>query len=261
MRRRLLLIVICCCALVPALESLAAEAADLEAQSIAMVNQERAAAGLPALASDGPALDVARRHSVRMSEEGRLFHNSNLPNEIDAWLKLGENVGRGPSVRDIHDAFMASPDHRHNILDPDFESIAVGIQFANDQIWLTQVFILREKAAAAPAPSAASVEPATPRPRARVAGVKVTRPAPAPPAQPPAPETVVEGVSFVEHQSQTAMLAGIEEVSEGEVLAIGPVDLSASARDELPAVAAAALVALMMAAHLFRLKLRQPQTD
>ena len=34
------------------------------------------------------------------------------------WAKLGENVGTGPDVGSVMDAFIASPGHYANIVDP-----------------------------------------------------------------------------------------------------------------------------------------------
>ena len=248
MRRLLLVLAALFLLLLPAVDGLASDVADLEAESISLVNSERTSAGLSPLAADGAALSVARNWSAKMAQAGGLSHNPNLPNEIDGWIKLGENVGRGPTVKDIHNAFMASPDHTHNILEPAFESIAVGVVVSNGQVWLTQIFILREKSsAAAPAAQAAST-PDTPR-RARVAGVKIVR-APAPAA--PEPVTVVEGATFLESQSQTAMLVDSEATDEGTILALDGIDLGKTRSDTPPLLAVVMLIAVV-GAHMFRL--------
>ena len=105
-----------------------ARAADAGAEQafVAAVNRERAAAGLPALAVAGDLVAVARRHAVRMADAADLHHNPNLTGEVGGWQKVGENVGRGPSVEAVQDAFMASPGHRANVLSPDWTAMGAA---------------------------------------------------------------------------------------------------------------------------------------
>ena len=52
---------------------------------------------------------------------------------------VGENVGEGPTVTDIHNAFMNSPEHKANILDHDFTQVGVGVSVdKNGIIWVTE---------------------------------------------------------------------------------------------------------------------------
>ena len=54
---------------------------------------------------------------------------------------LGENVGHGPSVAAIEQAFMNSPGHRANILNPEFNWAGTGVSVAADgTVYLVQVF-------------------------------------------------------------------------------------------------------------------------
>ena len=116
------------------------------------INVERANAGLPALSFDAELLDVANRHSAEMASAGNIYHNSNLPNEVHGWLELGENVGRGPSVAEIHQAFMESPTHKEQIMNPRYAGFAVGVVTTDSgELFVTELFILRE-APAAPVP-------------------------------------------------------------------------------------------------------------
>src|SRR5688500_12976911 len=78
-----------------------------EADFIAVTNSTRANRGLGRLTVDAELTTVARRWSARMASENRLAHNPNLASEVRAdWEKLGENVGTGDNVTQIHDAFM-----------------------------------------------------------------------------------------------------------------------------------------------------------
>ncbi|MBW3587821.1 MAG: CAP domain-containing protein [Actinobacteria bacterium] len=149
---------------------------------------------------------IARRHSQRMASSGTIFHNGNLANEAPSdWQSLGENVGMGPSCSDIHTAFMNSPSHRKNILDPKFNFVGVGVVTASDgTLYVTEVFMeASQPAPSQPAPTSStsgsttttkkSSTPRTrttaPRPRAQAPAA----PEPPPPPPPPPPGASVKG--------------------------------------------------------------------
>lgn len=108
-----------------------------------LINAERSRSNLPLLSPDGDLFEVAQRHSTQMAEEGRLFHNLSLDVDVSGWALLGENVGRGPRVELIHQAFMASPTHRDLILDPEFGGFAIASVSAQGEIFVTELFVLR----------------------------------------------------------------------------------------------------------------------
>lgn len=137
-----------------------AASASHEGDFLALVNQERAARGLGRLVSAGDLVTVARRHSARMSAADEVFHNSNLSSEVDGWELLGENVGVGPTVPEVHKALMGSTVHRDVILHPRFTQLGVGVLVEGGEIWLTQVFRLPDEQAA-PVTTTAPAPPAT----------------------------------------------------------------------------------------------------
>ena len=47
------------------------------------------------------------------------------------WFKLGENVGKGGTIPQIHEAYLRSPSHRANILDPVFTQVGTGAVWGN----------------------------------------------------------------------------------------------------------------------------------
>lgn len=155
--------------------------AGLEQQFVASINAERAGAGLSALTPAGDLTTAARRHAQTMGSADHLHHNPNLGSAVGGWEKLGENVGRGPGVGVIHQAFMDSPGHRRNVLDPAFTEVGIGVIVVDGQIWVTEMFRL-PTGAAAPAPAApAEAEPAAPAP-APATPEPTTDPVPATPA-------------------------------------------------------------------------------
>lgn len=148
MRKVLLVVAAMAVSAVLVVQTASAGSPNPEAQFVDLVNADRAAAGLKPLRVDVALADVARTHSGRMSQAGTIFHNQNLASEVTGpWLLLGENVGVGPNVPDLHRAFMASTYHRENVLG-DFTAVGVGIVMNGETIYVTEVF------KKAPAPTA-----------------------------------------------------------------------------------------------------------
>ena len=115
------------------------------------INQERIAAGLPILAVQAKLVDTAREWSLHLSIASgpnrgpacRLSHNPRLDKDVPFnWRALGENVGcSATDVDAIHRAFMDSPLHRKNILDPKFDSVGVAIVMADTTMFVTEIFM------------------------------------------------------------------------------------------------------------------------
>ena len=91
------------------------------------INEERAEVGQKALRRNARIERIAQRHSEQMARDGTIYHNNNLAAEYGSYEEGGENVGMGPDCQSIHDAFMSSPGHRANILDPEYKEIGVGV--------------------------------------------------------------------------------------------------------------------------------------
>ena len=113
----------------------------MEAQFIAKVNAARQANGQQPYAVAYDLTSIARQHSANMAAQQSLYHNPSLTTQVQNWRAVGENVGEGPTVDDIHTAFMNSPEHRDNILDHDFTQIGVGVSVdKNGIVWVTEDF-------------------------------------------------------------------------------------------------------------------------
>jgi uncharacterized protein YkwD len=163
-------------------------------QLLDLVNQSRAQAGLGPLAMRSDVVDIALGHSRDMATQNRLYHNDGLfSSTIRSLLAagaLGENVDMDFSVQAIHNAFMASPHHRANVLDGRFTVAGFAIVVdGSGSYWATEDFVQAkgspQQARSAPAPRAAVA--ASPPP---TSGHPVTTSAPAPaPAAAPAPVT------------------------------------------------------------------------
>jgi len=118
-----------------------ADTVSMESQFIAKLNAAREANGQRPYSVASDLTSVARSHSRAMASSGQLYHNPNLTTDIQNWQAVGENVGEGPTVSDIHTAFMNSPEHRDNILDHDFTQVGVGVSVdGNGMVWVTEDF-------------------------------------------------------------------------------------------------------------------------
>jgi len=218
--------------LVPASASPAGE----ESCFLSAINAVRSAAGAAPLSIQGDLLRISRAWSQTMAAAGQLFHNPNITKLAPSnWQALGENVGTGPTCDSIAQAFMNSPEHKRNILDPAFSTVGVGVVDAADgTIFVTEDFMgtaapapaprpvvtTPVPKAPAPAPAAAPAAPspvskapaAAPAPAPKVAAakapVKAVTPAPAPAATPPPAPTPAEPVVDQPAAGQTLSVQG-----------------------------------------------------
>lgn len=121
-----------------------ASESSMEQEFVGKINAERSQHGLSTLSARSDLRAVARSHSDDMAEEGNIWHNDDLGDQVSGWTMLGENVGMGGSVDSLHQAFMNSPSHRANILEGDFNQISVGVTVDEDgTIFVTEVFAKR----------------------------------------------------------------------------------------------------------------------
>lgn len=128
--------------------------AALEAQLLVAVNEVRARHHLIPLRRS-PELDqVARNHSDDMSRRNYLSHHSpegtNPVDRIESVAITGftlaaENLGktnRSDPNREMLESWLASPDHRRNLLAPPFNTTGIGISRAADgSLIYTQLYL------------------------------------------------------------------------------------------------------------------------
>jgi uncharacterized protein YkwD len=113
-----------------------------EDRATELVNQSRNSVGLPGLPTNIDLVLKAQAWSRQLANDQRLYH-SNLADGIGYnWARLGENVGYGYSIEQVHDAFMNSSGHRANILDSRFNRIGLGVTRSGDgRYWVVQEFM------------------------------------------------------------------------------------------------------------------------
>ena len=154
-----------------------ARAADpsAESQFVARINSLRESKGLAPLQVDSELVGVARGWTDQMVADGYISHNPNLASDVHQyWLKLGENVGVGANVDQLMNAFIASPEHYRNLVNPDYNYVGVGVSYDDrGRMYTTHDFMqLEDGYVTAPAVAAAPERPPPP---------------PAPPPPPPGP--------------------------------------------------------------------------
>jgi uncharacterized protein YkwD len=89
----------------------------------ALINQDRAANGLPPLTWNGCLYNIARSNAVRMANQGSISHAGGASADLTCGLgrQGGENVGSwsaGINDAQLNTMFMNSAGHRANILGP-----------------------------------------------------------------------------------------------------------------------------------------------
>jgi len=162
-------------------------------------NAARATAGLAPYGWRADVASMAVSHSVEMAQQGSIWHGSFVSESTLHSLNaasIGENVGMGQGVQQIQDAFMASPHHYENIMDPAFNQVGVGVIVSGGTIYVTLDFVQAKGGPvsarptpvshpvvhrAAPPHTTNSVAAAPPRVATTVAPTTTTTAPPAPP--------------------------------------------------------------------------------
>ncbi len=124
----------------------------MERDLLAVINQERASHGLPAVSPSSGLTGLARTHSAEMARLNLLTHASAMGKTLtdrltDAGVLFsanGENVAQSWSAaaEAIHQSFMNSPGHRANVLNRDFDEVGIGIVRGRSNVYfVTEDFI------------------------------------------------------------------------------------------------------------------------
>jgi len=111
-------------------------------------NAERAQRGLNPLRWDdalyraaiGHAIEMARRESISHQYAGEAELTVRGQEAGARFSVIAENVAEAPSAVRIHEAWMSSPHHRENLLDPRLDSIAISVIRRNGQLYAVQDF-------------------------------------------------------------------------------------------------------------------------
>ena len=210
----------------------------LESEVLDLVNRERKIAGLNPLDNDDRLTRAARGHSEDMAQQNYFSHTSldgrspgdRIKAEGYSGFTYGENIAAGYSTPvAVMNAWMNSPGHRANILNPSFCDIGVGHATGGSfRDYWTQNFGCGADTPSTPTPSVAPT--ATPTPSA--APTATPTPSAAPTATPTPSETPTatptsQGNSF---ESEVFKLVNQERRKAGLDLLSNDTRLASSAR-------------------------------
>jgi len=111
-----------------------------------LINRDRAAHGLGALSWSSCLSTIAYGNALRIANQGYISHTNGPTRDLGCRLgyHAGENVGwysAGISDTWANNAFMASPDHRANILSPYYHYVATSwVKTANGRGYVAVEF-------------------------------------------------------------------------------------------------------------------------
>lgn len=128
-------------------------ATDAEERLLILLNRDRAAAGLPALAADPAAAAVARAHSQDMRDNGFVGHVSPTTGTAAdraaaAGIRSGvilENIARAYGPAEADNGLMNSPGHRANALSRSATHVGIGVVLGAEvggrrELFVTEMF-------------------------------------------------------------------------------------------------------------------------
>ena len=115
---------------------------------LAAANAERAAQHLPALHRNSHLAEAALAHVREMAAHRAIAHG--FPGEPElalraaaagvAFSEVAENVAEGETAAAIHDAWMHSPGHRRNLLDPGVDAVGIAVLRSHGQLYAVEDF-------------------------------------------------------------------------------------------------------------------------
>lgn len=117
-------------------------------QLFALGNQARARVGVPSLKWDSALAAAAMQHCRRMAAEGPIAHRYGGEPDLSARAALAgahfslieENVAVGTSASEIHEAWMHSPGHRENLLNPAVDHVGIALVYARGVLYAVADF-------------------------------------------------------------------------------------------------------------------------
>lgn len=114
----------------------------------AAANAERVQRGLQPLKWDETLYQAAQRHAGEMAARESISHQ--YPDEAGLaerghlagarFTVIAENVAEAWSAPEIHEAWMESPDHRANLLDPRVNSVGISVERRDGELYAVEDF-------------------------------------------------------------------------------------------------------------------------
>jgi len=128
-------------ALVVAMALLTSCLSSNQSKTLYQLNTDRYHNGLRNLSPLSQSVSKAQAWADHLAAIGYLQHTY-LPSSYSVrWCGLGENVGYGPDTATVEGAFMASPEHRANILNGTWNHAGTGVARRGNTVFVVQEFI------------------------------------------------------------------------------------------------------------------------
>lgn len=133
----------------PATSQAAEEASADEMRALAVLNADRTKHGLLPLAYSSELTKLAEDYAQDMMARGFFAHND--PDGLTPFDRMnsygiryryaGENLALNDNVEAAQAAFMNSPTHRANVLNPNYSQVGIGVKYAdNGKVYVVQEF-------------------------------------------------------------------------------------------------------------------------
>jgi hypothetical protein len=128
---------------------LASMAQDSSAKMLmTLANQERAKLGIAPLQWDDHLAAAALDHAKLMGDQKAISHQFANEPELTKrgadhnvhFSKIAENVAMVPDVNSAHEAWMNSPHHRDNILDPEVDTVGISFVEQDGEFYVVEDF-------------------------------------------------------------------------------------------------------------------------
>jgi uncharacterized protein YkwD len=123
----------------------AGENASFANRVVELINAARRQEGLEPLSVTVSLTNAAQSRARTMAEAGVLSHTapdgSTVAGRVQAagyggWTDLGEVIAAGPaSPEEVVECWLASPDHRADLLDPNFKELGVGYYYLSSNTY------------------------------------------------------------------------------------------------------------------------------
>ncbi len=118
---------------------------DAAQKLMVLANQARAQSGAAPLQWDESLAAAARDHCLRMAAEGPISHryggedalSTRAGNSGARFNFIEENVAVGTTSEVIHEAWMHSPGHRSNLLNPQVDRVGIAVVAARGVLYAT----------------------------------------------------------------------------------------------------------------------------
>ena len=115
-----------------------------QTEDMTLINAARKDNRKASLTVDDPAMTKAQAWSQNMASRGVLEHTGG-GTKIDTrgltnWCGVAENVGYGPTVKSVHEAFLRSSSHRTNMLG-NYTRVGTGVYAKGNLVWVTEIYL------------------------------------------------------------------------------------------------------------------------